>query len=232
LVLPLALDQLIGHEGLATLREVVLMPRDLSAIVPRVRPGDDVVVLVHGLFASAGVWRPLREHLENAGNVRVASFTHAPGVRVHRIARRLGKLIDRIPRGARVTIVGHSIGGVVARYYVQELGGHARVTQTISLASPFGGVEIPKVLIGADIHANSALLERLRAGASHCGTPHTSIVGANDTLVGVAPAMLGFGDVQVLPGRGHNALLYCERVASLVLERVKQPPPRIREAAV
>jgi pimeloyl-ACP methyl ester carboxylesterase len=226
MVLPLAFEQLIGGERLATLKEVALMPRDLAAVVPDARAGDDVVVLVHGFLASAGVFRPLRRHLETAGNVRVASFTHAPGVGIHSIARRLGKLVERLPHASRITIVGHSLGGVVARYYVQELGGHERVTQTISLASPFHGIDVPRLLVGADIHERSTLLERLRKGASACGIPHTSVVGANDTLVGVETAMLGFGDVLVLPDRGHNELLFCKRVAGLVLDRVKQPSPR------
>jgi pimeloyl-ACP methyl ester carboxylesterase len=58
------LGQLIGAEPLAFLREVRLMAHDLGAVVPRVRPGDDVVVLVHGFMASAGVFRPLRARLE------------------------------------------------------------------------------------------------------------------------------------------------------------------------
>lgn len=223
--LPTTFEQLIGAERLATLKEVVLMPRDLAAVVPAARPGDDVVVLVHGFLASAGVFRPMRAHLETEG-VRVASFTHAPGVGIARIARRLARLVDHLPHASRVTIVGHSLGGVVARYYVQELGGHERVTQTISLGSPFQGVDVPRLLVGADIHARSALLERLRRGASACGVPHTSVVGANDTLVGAMSSMLGFGDVMVLPDWGHNQLLFCKRVAGLVLDCVKQPPPR------
>ncbi len=226
LALPLALEQLIGPERIATLKEVALVPRDLAAVVPDTQPGDDLVVLVHGFMASAGVFRPLRTHLEREGGVRVASFTHAPGVGIARIARRLGKLVDRLPQESRITIVGHSLGGVAARDYVQELGGHARVAQTISLGSPFHGVDVPRLLVGADIHERSALLEALRKGAAACGVPHTSVVGANDTLVGVGASMLGFGDVMVLPDRGHNQLLFCKRVAGLVLDRVKQPPPR------
>jgi pimeloyl-ACP methyl ester carboxylesterase len=226
MAMPLALEQLLGPERIATLKEIVLMPRDLATVVPDARAGDDVVVLVHGFLASAGVFRPLRAHLKRAGGVHVASFTHAPGPGINRIARRLGKLVDHLPHGARVTIVGHSLGGVVARYYVQELGGHDRVTQTISLGAPFHGIDVPRLLIGADLHERSALLERLRAGAPACGVPHTSIVGSDDTLVGVETAMLGFGDVVVVPDRGHNSLLFCERVASLVLGRVKEPPPR------
>jgi len=226
MALPGALEQLLGGERLALLREVALVPHDLAAVVPNARAGDDVVVLVHGFLASAGVFRPLRVRLEREAGARVATFTHAPGVGIRRIARRLGELVECVPPGTRITVVGHSLGGVVARWYVQELGGHTRVARTISLASPFGGVDVPPLLVGADLHPQSALLRRLRERAHVAGVPHTSIVAAEDTVVvGVKRASLGFGDVVVLPRRGHRALLFCERTAELVIDRVRTPPP-------
>ena len=222
MALPVALEQLIGVERLALLREVALVPRDLADVVPRALPGEDVVVLVHGFFASAGVFRPLRARLERETGARVATFTHAPGVGIRRIARRLARLVEKFPSGTRITVVGHSLGGIVARWYVQEMGGHERVARTVSLASPFGGIDVPPLLVGADLHEQSALLRRLRERAHVCGVPHTSIVGEEDTVVvGVETASLGFGEVIVLPGRGHNALLFCDRVAGLVIDCVK-----------
>jgi triacylglycerol lipase len=221
---PAAFEQLIGEERFALLREVTLMPRDLAAVVPRAHAGDDVVVLVHGFLASAGVFRPLRHRLEREAGARVATFTHAPGVGIRRIARRLGEVVDRIPHGTRITVVGHSLGGVVARWYVQELGGHARVARTISLASPFRGVDVLPLFVGADLHEQSALLRRLRERAHLTGIAHTSIVAEDDTVVvGVETASLGFGDVVVLPRRGHHALLFCERAAGLVIDRIRVP---------
>jgi alpha-beta hydrolase superfamily lysophospholipase len=226
MALPVALEQLIGGERLALLREVALVPRDLAAVVPHVGEGEDVVVLVHGFLASAGVFRPLRARLERETGARVATFTHAPGQGIRSIARRLAALVDRIPRGTRITVLGHSLGGVVARWYVQEMGGDARVARTISMASPFGGVDVPQVLVGADLHGQSALLKRLRDRAHLCAVPHTSIVAEHDTtVVGAATACLGVGEVIVVPERGHNAVLFCDRVAGLVIDRVKSPPP-------
>src|SRR5882762_9361601 len=141
-----------GNEAWATLREVCLMPRDIAPILPETRPGDDVVVLVHGFFASAGVFRPMRKRIEAETGARVASFTHLPGVGVRRISLSLAKLVDRIPRGVRIHLVGHSLGGLVSRWYVEELGGHLRVAQTISLATPFHGTRLARLrfLVGND----------------------------------------------------------------------------------
>jgi len=223
MVAPVDLVQLIGPERLAFLRQMALVPLDWTNVVPQVRPGDDVVVLVHGFCATAGVFRPLRARLETEAGARVATFTHAPGVGVRRIARQLERLIDRLPASARITVVGHSLGGVVARWYVQEMGGHRRVVRTISMASPFSGVAVPPLLVGVDLHEQSALLKRLREGARSCGVPHTSIVAGLDTVVpGTGTACLGAGDVLVMPQCGHNELLFDAAVAQIVIDRVRR----------
>lgn len=212
---------LFGAEGLALLRGMTLAPRDLGPVVPDAQAGDDVVVLVHGFLATGGVFRPLRARLEREGAL-VATFTHAPGVGIRRIARALDALVARIPTAARITVVGHSLGGVVARWYVQEMAGSARVARTISLASPFRGVDVVPLLVGADLHAQSDLLRRVRERAHECGVPHTSIVAGEDrTVPGVETACLGYGDVVVLAQRGHNELLFDEEAASHVVDRVR-----------
>jgi triacylglycerol lipase len=223
---PLALSEIVGGEAIATLREVVLSPRDISPLLPHeVHAGDDVVVFVHGFFATAGVFRPMRAHLEEEAGAHVASFTHAPGMGVRAIAKRLSKLIDRIPRRARVHLVGHSLGGVVARWYVQELGGHDRVVQTISLGSPFAGTEHAKVfpfLIGKDLHSESAVLAKLRSSEYATRVPHMSIVAEDDrVVVPFHSAMFHIGEVVVMPGRGHNSLLFDDEVAEIVVDRIR-----------
>jgi pimeloyl-ACP methyl ester carboxylesterase len=213
-------------ETISTLREVVLMPRDLVPVMPReARHEDDVVVLVHGFFASAGVWRPMKRALVADTRAAVASFTHAPGVGIDRIARSLAQLVEKIPGRCRVHLVGHSLGGLVARWYVQELGGHARVTQTISLGSPFGGTERAHpfpFLVGRELARTSPVLARLRSRAHEHDVPHTSIVGELDTMVVPAEsAVFPRGDVIVIPRCGHNTLLFHADSIGRVVERVR-----------
>lgn len=213
-------------ETLATLREVALMPRDLVPIVPReLCETDDVVVLIHGFFASAGVFRPMKSALAADTDAKIASFTHAPGVPIDRIATSLKRLVDRIPKCRRVHLVGHSLGGIVARWYVQEHGGHERVAQTISLASPFGGTERARpfpVLVGRDLCRTSPLLARLRARAHEHDVPHTSLVADSDSMVvPTESAVFPRGDAIVLPGRGHNSLLFDPESIATVVGRIR-----------
>jgi triacylglycerol lipase len=212
------------NETLSTLREVVLMPRDLGAIVPHHAEGD-VVVLVHGFFASAGVFRPMRKALEEQTGSSVATFTHPPGVGIDRIARALKRLVGRLPRHSRIHLVGHSMGGVVARWYVQEHGGHARVAQTISLGSPFAGTvraDPFPFLTGRELATSSPVLARLRARAHVHDVPHTSIVGERDVVVVPSEsAVFPRGDVIVLPHCGHNTLLFDADSIRRVVEKVR-----------
>jgi pimeloyl-ACP methyl ester carboxylesterase len=219
-------------ETISTFREVVLMPRDIAPSVPRdLRHEDDVVVMVHGFFASAGVWRPMKRALAYSTGASVASFSHAPGVGIDRIARSLARLVERVPPYCRVHLIGHSLGGLVARYYVQELGGHTRVAQTISLGSPFGGTSRAHpfpFLVGRDLSHHSPLLARLRARAHEHDVPHTSFVADGDIMV-VPPESAVFprGDVVVLPSCGHNTLLFHRESIAHVVDRVRT----IQEAA-
>jgi triacylglycerol lipase len=215
---------MVPPETLATLREVLLVPRDIGDVVPKHEGVSDIVVLVHGFLASAGVFRPLRKRLEQDRSTRVASFSHLPGATVPSIAFSLGKLVAKLEPAARVHIVGHSLGGIVARYYVQELGGHARVAQTIALAAPFGGAPLATripLFVGRDLRPRSELLARLRARAAFHGVPHLSIAGTHDRTVPHDHALaFPHGERISLAGRGHNTLLFDEEVARIVALRV------------
>jgi pimeloyl-ACP methyl ester carboxylesterase len=214
------------HETISTLREVVLMPRGLTPVVPReLDQEDDLVVFVHGIFASAGVFGPMTRALADETGAKVASFTHAPGVGIRRIARKLGQIVESAPTRCRVHLVGHSLGGLVARWYVQELGGHTRVCQTISLGSPFFGTERAHpfpFLVGRDLARESPLLARLRARAHEHDVPHTSVVGGGDLMV-VPPESAVFprGEVIIVPRCGHNTLLFHAESIRRVVERVR-----------
>jgi triacylglycerol lipase len=219
----------LGHarsvraEVLATLREAFLMPRDLGPVVPDLRGDEDVVVLVHGFLATAGVFRPLRAALEEAG-LGVASFSYAPGRSVASVASQLADVVRKIPARARVHIVGHSMGGVVARHYVHHLGGHERVMQTVSLASPFHGTPRARRFpwFVRDLHPDSRVLQGVRVCPPHVHVPHMSIVAGSDRLVPPDSARFPGAPFIVLPDRGHNALLFDRQVARIIVGNLRR----------
>lgn len=222
-----------GKEVAAWARQASLIHLDVlePAIPKHAEDGDDIVVLLHGLFATAGVLRPLRRSLARHRRVHTAAMTYAPGPGVEELAHKLKHLAGELPEKARLHLVGHSLGGIVARYFAQEIG-DPRVLQTISLASPFAGVRRAALLGfgGArDLDPQSGLLRRLRLGASNAShIPHLSIIATSDVIVPapVSHALPG-GEVLLMEGRGHNALLYDAEVAGHIERRILAiPRPR------
>lgn len=72
---------------------------------------------------------------------------------IHAQALRLSKKVDEILERyevSRCNIIGSSMGGVVALYYIQELGGAEKVNIFIAIGAPFKGTW--KTLLGIFLH--------------------------------------------------------------------------------
>ena len=54
-------------------------------------------------------------------------------------ARQLGQLIESLPRSQPVVLIGHSLGTMVSRYYIERLGGHKHVERVILMGGPNKG---------------------------------------------------------------------------------------------
>jgi triacylglycerol lipase len=228
----------VGREAAAIARQATLIYRDVRGARPMwVRPGGDVVMLVHGLFATAGVLRPLRRDIEDRTAAFTTSFTHPPGPGIPSIARDIARAVRAISGDVRIHLVGHSIGGLAVRYFVQELGGDSRVVQTISIGSPFNGTRPARLFpapVGRDIAPGSELLARLAQGArQRLGVPHLSIAGLEDHVVPTG-AELAAGEALRVAGCGHNSLLYHPRVVAEVISRIGrvQAAAAVRDARV
>ena len=106
------------------------------------------VVLVHGLCGFDRLYalrRPvreyfpgIREHLEAAGN-RVYMARVSPTAGVARRAADLRRFIVREVPAGPVHVIGHSMGGLDARYMVAKLGMDRRVLSVTTVATPHRG---------------------------------------------------------------------------------------------
>jgi triacylglycerol lipase len=137
------------------------------------------VVLVPGTF-DATSWGTVADALAARGYC-VETFVYDDGGigSIARSARELSSFVDRVlarTHATHVSIVGHSEGGVAARYYVRFLGGTAKVEDLVALAPPNHGTTTPLVIPGAILGcvacvqqaAGSDFLATLNAGD---GTP-------------------------------------------------------------
>jgi len=212
----------LGREAAAVLRQGRLMAAgDPDLAVRRGRAGH--VVFVHGFMASGPVFGPMRAHVEAALDVTTHPLSYRPFDRFEHVALRLRDAVDALGDGP-VDLVGHSLGGIVARWYLQELGGAAKVGRLVTLASPHAGTRaagLPVSPLLAAIRPGSPVLARLHAGRSEAaGVAHTALVAGADRMVTPPSSAAALQDARVrwIEGLGHNEMLFDPRVFSLVVE--------------
>lgn len=145
----------------------------LSTGVPKGnRTLDTPVVLVHGYGHNRSGWFMLERRLRNVGFTSVHTLNYLPYLSgVPELADRLAERIEAIcalTGSEKVHLVGHSMGGVVARWYVQELGGDERVDTSITIGSPHSGTYAAMLGVGTgarDLRPGSRVMRLLERNA-------------------------------------------------------------------
>ncbi|WP_326578443.1 alpha/beta fold hydrolase [Streptomyces sp. NBC_00487] len=178
----LELAILAGHlllypSGMTQERRVTptLPPPDAPRLPTEERPP---VVLLHGFIDNRSVFVLLRRSLAQHGGRHIESLNYSPLTwDIRAAAELLGRHIEDICERTgqeQVDVVGHSLGGLIARYYVQRLDGDHRVRTLVTLGTPHGGTRAVPL---ADAHPivrqmrpGSKVLEELREPAPGCRT--------------------------------------------------------------
>lgn len=204
------------HFGLAQLlmcADPHLSRRDVQAPAdPRsARP----VLLIHGLACNRAVWRALIGALRGAGFAPIRAINleplfadidqHAAGVERELLA------LQQQCAGARVAIIAHSMGGLVARAALRSAGPTV-IGQIVTLASPHHGTAIAcrfRSRPTQQMCPGSPWLSRLNAPQdSASGIALTSLYSLEDNLVAPASsAQVAGADSKPLRGLGHFAVL-------------------------
>lgn len=192
----------------------------------RLRNGRPVLVLVHGYGCNRGAWWWLRRRLESAG-FNVATLNLEP---VHAaLDDYVPQLADRIEAACReagrqrVTLVGHSMGGLVVRAYLAAHG-EARTDRALTLASPHAGSVLARFGIGANarqMETDSAWLKTL--WLSRPSIPLVAVRTAHDNFVMPQDnqRLPGALDIE-LRGLGHLAMLFSPRTLEVILDQLAQ----------
>jgi len=155
------------------------------------------VVFVHGLLGDPTNFIVLRRAL---GGRTFASFAYRPRLNYQTLAAQLGSLVEGVcaTAGARqVDVVGHSLGGLVARYLL-ETGGRRLVRRLVTLGAPYYATGFPP--------------------------SELAIFGADDPLVTAPDPLRGpHGRVRVVADCGHLGLLYHPTILKEVAVYLARP---------
>jgi pimeloyl-ACP methyl ester carboxylesterase len=101
------------------------------------------IILLHGYFHNRSGFLVMRRALRRNGFRHVYTMNYnVIGHEVEELAAQLSGYVENVLNrtgATRVHLVGHSLGGLVARTYVQEFGGDKRVHTCITLGTPHAG---------------------------------------------------------------------------------------------
>ncbi len=197
---------------------------------PRPAPAAAPVLLLHGVLCNSGVWVGFRKRLAARGIAPVYTLSYGPPLAsIDVFAAQLARKIDYICRAtgaSRVALVGHSMGGLVARAYLRRYGAE-KVSSLITFGAPHHGSVhaflFPGACLGQLRPGNEWLEELNRAEDVEPAVPTISIWSWHDSMVApqTSGRLRGARNIELI-GVGHNALLNDERVRTLVVDELER----------
>jgi pimeloyl-ACP methyl ester carboxylesterase len=120
-----------------------LPPIQRGLVISDVEAAGTPILLVHGMVDNRSIFTLLRLGLRRRGFGRVTSMNYSPFTADVRVAAaRLAEEVEALVAETgyeRIHVVGHSMGGLIARYYVTRLGGDERVHTLVTLGTPHQG---------------------------------------------------------------------------------------------
>lgn len=169
------------------------------------------VILIHGTGDTNGIWQQLTIELREDGwAVFVPEFGRRCTDHVEESAEQVGAYIEAVltVTGAdQAVLIGHSQGGVLARYWMRLLDGASKVHHLISLGVPHHGTTMGGMLSsvtttkvgetmmnaivqswfgpsGFQLISGHPMLEKLNAGGTtEPGVGYTNIATKYDTII-------------------------------------------------
>lgn len=207
---------------------------------PSARPPAEhpPVLLLHGFVDNRSALTLLRRSLLRHGWPRVQAVNYSPLTSdIRTAAELLGPVIEQVcarSGHSEVDIVAHSLGGLVARYYAQCLGGDAYVRTLVTLGTPHAGTRAVPALaphpLARQMRPGSPVLEELAGPAKGCRTRFVAFWSNLDQLmIPVESARLEHPDLRaknvLVTGIGHLALPVHTAVAAEIRRALTENGP-------
>jgi pimeloyl-ACP methyl ester carboxylesterase len=209
------------------------------AVRTRIYPDSSAppVLLLHGYGCNSGYWAHLAPLLEAARISHAAVDLEPLAADIDGYAplvEQAAAALCAAAGAARLVIVAHSMGGLVARAWMRRYG-TARVARIVTLGTPHHGTSLAKFALGANAAqmrrapgaaAESAWLRELAAGEDAATRALiTSIYTHHDNIVAPQTSSLLPGARNIeFGGVGHVALGSNPRILATVMREIAQAP--------
>lgn len=195
-------------------------------------PSDrPAVVLVPGWFLPTAIWIPLQRQLAARGWTHQITVPHFPSfgdIRDYAAAAAFrAQRVMAEAHASQVDLIGHSMGGLVLRYYLKNLGGDAFARHYVSFGTPQHGTVIGHLwpCTSTDqMLPTSDFLAQLNAGDETPGpAAYTSIRTNTDEIVlsTTSPILAGAANFLV-PDAEHLELVWDPRAQAIAFDALEK----------
>lgn len=211
----------------------------LGAIVSRDAhsPVATPVLLIHGYGANKSNWLFISRYLKQAGFERVHALNYNPFTAdIPALAQ---QCVDRAEElkahfGVdRIHVVGHSLGGIIARYAVSVLGLQG-VDVCATIASPHGGVRLARygspaaaispLATGLQLRPDSAVMTLLRSSARDLPTRFVAYYSNLDLIVPAKRAMIIEPELAatniLVKDHGHLSIMLSRQLSASIVDQL------------
>ena len=209
-------------------------------------PQKHPVLLIHGIFHNSSAFLKIKQRLKNFGWRQVTSMnlsTYRKGI--PELAQEISQKIDAILKDSdfkKVDIIAHSLGGMMARYYIQLLEVHSKVRHCITLGTPHQGTLLAQIGLGKsiqDLKKTSEVMRKLNSTPLPKSVKFTSFWSPFDTLVlppknsqlKYSVKSLEYVKNIKVPDAGHAGLLFSKQVfyhIANILDPSRRYPPVLK----
>lgn len=194
--------------------------------------GETPVLLLHGLFNNQASWFWMKLILRRNGFHNLVTMNLSSWHTEERLTELVAKRVDELRHSLnvdKVHLLGHSMGGIIARNFIQLRGGAAKVDKCICLGSPHAGSKLAPFTVtplGKVLVPNSDFLKRLAEAPAPEGPKMTCVYSSKDNMVlPIESARLHWGDNVLLDGMGHTALIYRRKSLNAAISALQDVTP-------
>jgi triacylglycerol esterase/lipase EstA (alpha/beta hydrolase family) len=190
------------------------------------------ILLIPGYFSNRAYWLAFARIIRRVGAAQFYTIDPKPMTGdIRELARQVAERVDVIlgtTGSAHVNIVCHSMGGLIARYYIEQLQGADKVGTCVMMGTPHHGTWLSRLGVGTNakqMRPGSEFLADLnKFEHSDKGVKYVNIYSTFDNML-VPPnnAVLG-GNAKNIPidHVGHLTMLYSPKVAKLAWQNLRE----------
>ena len=168
-----------------------LSPEQRGLLHHGVEAAETPILLVHGIIDNHAIFTVLDRALRRRGFQTLATYDYGLFTQnIPRAAQRLGEAIEQLSAATgyeRIHVIGHSLGGLIARYFVQRLGGDSRVHTLVTLGTPHQGTQLAWAAsllpLVRQLSPGSPVIRELAEPAPGCRTRFIAFFSDIDHLV-------------------------------------------------